>query len=47
MTNEQDFDSIEFLETIQTSLDYQMRENPMDEARKDALRLNFDRKLKL
>jgi hypothetical protein len=35
------------METIQTSLDYQMRENPMGETRKDALRLNFDRKLKL
>jgi len=35
------------METIQTSFDYQMRENPMGETRKDALRLNFDRKLKL
>ena len=35
------------METIQTSLDYQMRENPMGETRKDALRLNFDHKLKL
>jgi hypothetical protein len=35
------------METIQASLDYQMRENPMGETRKDALRINFDRKLKL
>lgn len=47
MTNGVEFDSIEPMETIQASLDYQMRENPMGETRKDALRLNFDRKLKL
>jgi len=47
VTNEVEFDSIEPMETIQASLDYQMRENPMGETRKDALRLNFDRKLKL
>jgi len=35
------------METIQTSLAKQMRENPMGETRKDALRLNFDHKLKL
>jgi hypothetical protein len=35
------------METIQTSLDHLLRENPMGEARKDALRLNFDHKLKL
>jgi hypothetical protein len=35
------------METIQTSFDYQMRENLMGEVGKDALRLNFDRKLKL
>ena len=47
MTNGVELDSIEPMETIQTSLDYQMGENPMGETRKDALRLNFDRKLKL
>jgi len=47
VTNGVEFDSIEPMETIQTSLDYQMRENPMGETRKDALRLNFDHKLKL
>jgi hypothetical protein len=35
------------MESIQASLDHLTRENPMREARKDALRLNFDRKLKL
>ena len=47
MTSEQDFDSIELMETIQISLDYQMRDNSMGETRKDALWLNFDHKLKL
>jgi hypothetical protein len=35
------------METIQTSLDRLLRENPMGEACKDALRFNFDRRLKL
>ena len=35
------------METTQASLDHLTRENPMGEARKDALRLNFDHKLKL
>jgi hypothetical protein len=35
------------METIQTSSDHLLRENPMGEARKDALRLDFDRRLKL
>ena len=35
------------METIQASFDHLMRENPMGETRKDALRLDFDRKLKL
>ncbi len=47
MTNEQDFDSMELMETTQASFSHSLRENPMGEARKDALRLNFDRKLKL
>ena len=47
MTKEKDFDSIELMETIQASFNYQVRENPMGETRKDALRLNFGRKLKL
>jgi len=47
VTNGVEFDSIEPMETTQASLDYQMRENPMGETRKDALRLNFDHKLKL
>ena len=46
MTNGLEFDSMEPMETIQASFDYQMRENLMGEACKDALRLNFDRKLK-
>ena len=35
------------METTQASLDHLTWENPMGEARKDALRLDFDRKLKL
>ena len=35
------------METTQASFDYSLRENPMGEARKDALKLDFDRKLKL
>ena len=38
---------MELMETIQASFDYIRRENPMGETRKDALRLDFDRKLKL
>lgn len=34
------------METIQTGFDHLLRENPIGEARKDALRLNFDRRLK-
>ncbi len=41
MTSGVELDSIEPIETIQTSLDYQMRENLMGEARKDALKLDF------
>ena len=47
MTNRQDFDGIELMETIQASFDHLIRENPMGEARKDALKLDFDRRLKL
>jgi hypothetical protein len=36
MTKVVEFESIEPMETIQTSLDYQMRENPIGETRKDA-----------
>jgi len=35
------------METTQASLDHLTCENPMGETRKDALRLNFDPKLKL
>ena len=35
------------METTQVSLDHLTWENPIGEARKDALRLDFDRKLKL
>ena len=47
MTNEQDFDSIELMETTQASFSHSLREKLMGEARKDALRLDFDRRLKL
>ena len=35
------------METIEASFDHLIRENPMGEARKDALKLDFDRRLKL
>jgi len=35
------------MEAIQASLDHLLQENPMGEARKDAVRLDFDRRLKL
>ena len=35
------------METIQTGFDHLLRENPMGEARKDALKLDFDHRLKL
>jgi hypothetical protein len=35
------------METIQASFSHSLQENPMGEARKDALRLDFDRRLKL
>jgi len=37
---------IELMETIQASFDHLTRENPMGEVHKDALRLDFDRKLR-
>ncbi len=46
MTNGLNFDSIELIETIQASFDCSDLENPMGERSKDALRLDFDRKLK-
>jgi hypothetical protein len=47
VTNEPYFDSIEPMENTQASFSHSLRKNPMDEACKDALRLNFDRRLKL
>ena len=47
MTKEQDFDSIEPMETIQASLDCSDWEKPMGERHKDALKVSFDRRLKL
>ena len=47
MTNGVEFDSIELMETTQGTLDHLIQENPMGEARKDALRLVFNQKLKL
>jgi len=38
---------MEPMETIQTSFGHLLRENPMGEASKDALKLDFDRRLKL
>ena len=45
MTNEQDFDSIKPMETIQASFGLLLRENPMGEACKDAMMLDFDRRM--
>jgi hypothetical protein len=35
------------METAQATFDHSLRENPMGKARKDDLRLDFDRRLKL
>ena len=35
------------METTEATFDHFLRENPMGEAHKDALRLDFDRRLKL
>ena len=47
MTKEKEFDSIELMETIQASFDHLLQENLMGETRKDALKLERDRRLKL
>ena len=44
MTSKQDFDNIELMETAQAGLDHLIWENPIGETRKDALRLDFNRK---
>jgi len=47
VTGKQNSDNIKPVEAFHASFDDPKRENPMGEARKDALRLDFDRKLKL
>ncbi len=47
MTNELNYDSIELMETTQARFDYSELENLMGERSRDALRLDFDRKLKV
>ncbi len=47
MTNELNYDSIELVETTQASFNYSELENLMGERSRDALRLDFDRKLKV
>ena len=47
MTIEQDFYSIELMETTQAGFSHSLQENPMGEASKDALRLDFNRRLRL
>ena len=47
MTSWKNLDSIEPMESTQASLYHLRREDPKGEARKDAVRLNFDHKLKL
>jgi len=39
VTNGQEFDSVVSMESIQASFDHLIKENPMDEVRKDALRV--------
>ena len=38
---------MQLMETTQATFNPMIRENPMGEARKDALKLDFDRRLKL
>jgi hypothetical protein len=38
---------MQLMETLQAGFDHIIRENPMGEARKDAMRFNFVRKFKL
>jgi hypothetical protein len=45
--NEQDFDNTEPVETIQTSFECSDWGKPVDERRKDALRVTFDHRLEL
>ncbi|MHC4750215.1 MAG: hypothetical protein ACYTFW_10105 [Planctomycetota bacterium] len=47
MTKQKKIDSIELMETTQASFDYSKLENPMGESKKDALRVNFNKKLRL
>ncbi|MBW8038989.1 MAG: hypothetical protein FVQ85_03210 [Planctomycetes bacterium] len=47
MTNELNFDGIELMETIDAGFGCSDLETPMGERSKDALRLDFDRKLKV
>ena len=47
MTNRLESDGAGLTEAMQTRFDHIKRENPMGEGRKDPLRLDFDRKLKL
>jgi lysophospholipase L1-like esterase len=42
VTEEHGFDSIEFMENIQAPFDHLIRENPMGEGKKDALRVKCD-----
>ncbi|MHC4752738.1 MAG: hypothetical protein ACYTFW_23060, partial [Planctomycetota bacterium] len=42
MTEEQDFDIMELMENIQATFDHLIRENPMGEGKKDALRVKCD-----
>ena len=44
---EKNIDHIELMETTQASRDYSKWETPMGESKKDALRVNFNKNLKL
>lgn len=47
MTSNGNCNSTELMDAIQAGFDYPKLEKPMGERRKDALIVNFDRKLKL
>jgi hypothetical protein len=47
VTKEKNIDIIKLMETTQASFDYSKWENPMGESKKDALRVNFNKKLRL
>ena len=47
MTNELNFNSIDFMETTQAGFDCSNLENPMGDRKKGVLRVNFDSSMKM